>query len=133
MGVVFNIMKFLLNILILAPFIAVAFWLVIKILLEIKGGASDEKKRVKYLRNKFIYPFLLLLVLILILNAGSYLFLPQVKLPVSMQILAIISCIFFWSFLTVIQALGHIAGSGAPPIQKTIKEFIDLVSRKPNR
>ena len=125
-----TILKFIFNIVILTPVVAVAFGLFIKLLSEIKKESLDYNKEGNFVRNIIMYSFLLILVLFLIVIIGLYFFLPEVKLPMPLQILAIISCIFFWGFLTIIQAMGHAAGAGAPPIQKTIKEFINLVSKQ---
>ena len=122
-------LKLIFNIVILVPAVSIAFGLVIKILSKTKERESDYVKESKFLRNILMYAFLLLIVLLLIVIVCLYFFFPQVKLPLSLRILAIVSCIFFWSFLTIIQAMGHASGAGAPPIQKTIKELIDLVSK----
>ncbi len=125
------ILRFILNIVILAPIVAVAFGLIVKILSEIRRKSSGYYREKIFFRNIIKYSSFLILIIFLIVINGFYFFVPAVRLPMPLQIIAIISCIFFWGFLTLIQAMGHAAGSGTPPIHKTIKEFINLVLRQP--
>ena len=125
-------MKFVFEIVvILAPVAVATLWLCIKIFTEFKRRPSksynDFTKKENFVRNIAIYFSLLICAIFLLFFVVHLIFFPTTKLPIPLTILGYIAYLFFWSFLVVILAMGHAAGAGAAPIQKSIGEFIKLL------
>lgn len=110
---------------ILPPIIVATLWLSVKIILEINKRYSKNFKR-----NITIYLSFFICAVFLSFCTILSIFFPDIKLPWPLLVLASILHLFFWTSLIIILALGHAAGAGAPPIQKTLKEFLKLLFSK---